>query len=162
MKKLSSFIFTLVIVTGSFLLLVFFNELASCSAKYEDASNEEKHVHLIGNKYKTTKELLIYGITTDKNYKQQIDLYTIHEPPGIGGPEVLLEGHLEPGTVVQIKKVLRCINCIPPSLLELEIEILSEKKYRDHPVTVEKPEMRIEYQDGKAVINTELFQKVSE
>jgi hypothetical protein len=128
-------------------------------AKYQDVSAHEKYTHLIGTKYKTLHTLLVYGITTDRNYKKKIAYYTITEPPGIAGPEIISRGELVADTLIQVKKALKCINCIPSSI-EFEVDILSEEKYRDHPVRIEEPE--IKYKDGKVIFNSELFKKISE
>lgn len=128
-------------------------------AKYEDISYEEEYSHFIGKKYRTTKNLLVHGITLDKNYKKQIDVFTIDEPPGFSGPEIISKGHLPEGTLIQIRKVVECINCLP-KLKELEIDILSEEKYSNHPVRIEEPAFKIE--NKKIIMNPKLFEQVTE
>ena len=150
-----------IILVLAFSFLILFYSLFYCQAKFKDVSQGEKYAHLIDQRYITVKELLLNGITTDRNYKEQIDYYDLNEPPGIGGPEVISEGHLMPSTLIQIKKVIECTNCLP-SLIELEIEILSEEKYRDHPVRMEEHEYKIEYKNGKAEINSEWLGAVPE
>lgn len=139
---------------GIFVFLFFL--MIGCRAKYEDMSHDVKYSHLIGHKYVLTKKLLIYGITLDANYKKQIDIYTIHRPPGIGGPEVLTGNYLLPGTKMEIKKVVKCINCLPPSV-KFEIEILFEETFQDHPILLSEPVIQLEYKNGKAGINSDFF-----
>ena len=109
---------------GILLVMIFFSYCCGGQVKCRDVGHDEKYTHLIGQKYKSTKELLIYGITADRNYKKQIDYYIITEPPGIAGPEVLSEEHLALGTLIQIQKVLSCAYLFDPSIV-LEVIILS-------------------------------------
>lgn len=123
------------------LLMSFFPYyLCGLQVKCKDISHDEQYTHLIGQKDRSVRELLIYGITADRNYKKQIDYYVVTEAPGIGGPEVLSEGHLALGTVIQIKKALHCAYFLDPSI-EFQIEILSEEKYHDHPVRIRENTM---------------------
>ena len=78
--------------------------------QYEDISDE--HKSLIGVKYKTNSDMLIYGITLDENYKKVIDYYSIYEYPGISGPEVLSKDIIESDTVFVIKHIKNCTNCL--------------------------------------------------
>lgn len=83
----------------------------------------------------TIDELLIYGITIDRNYKKQIDYYTVTEKPGFSGPEVVSKDSLGSGTLFQIKRAMNCTNCLDVRT-HFEIEILSEEKYQDHTVRI--------------------------
>jgi len=117
--------------------------------KFTDISSDPKVSHLIGTKYTSTKELFIYGISNDPNYKKIVDNYTVMEPPGIGGPEVISKDVLPIGTSFKIIRVERCNNCFPFKANErLVIELLSSSKFKDHPVTIDSDRIDIEKTDA--------------
>jgi hypothetical protein len=105
--------------------------------EYSDISEDKDVASLINSKYKSQKELIIYGITLDRDYKEEIDLYTIMEPPGIAGPEVLFKEILPKYTLIKILKVERCNNCSPfPENKRLIVEILSNTKFSNRLVEI--------------------------
>lgn len=117
--------------------------------EYDDISSEEQSAPFINTKYKSQKELLVYGITLDRNYKQVIDYYTIMEPPGIGGPEVVSKDILPKDTVVKILRVERCNNCFPfPAHKRLVVKILSSSKFSSSLVEIESNRINIKKTDA--------------
>jgi len=78
--------------------------------QYEDIS--EEHKSLIGVKFKTNSDMLIYGITLDENYNKVIDYYSIYEYPGINGPEVLSKDIIKSDTTFVINHIKNCTNCL--------------------------------------------------
>jgi len=89
--------------------------LTNChAAQYEDASNTGVYGGLVGNEYQTLNELFIHGVTYDKNYKNYkkvIDEYVVTNKPGCGGPEVVERKTLKSGSIIKIKKAMRCATC---------------------------------------------------
>ena len=112
------------VVFVTLLAIISLNYYCGTQAKYEEVSQDKKYAYLIGHKYRSVTELLIYGITTDRNYKNKIDYYVIMKAPGIGGPEVLSKGYSKPGMVIQIQKALKCTNCFD-TRIKFQVEILS-------------------------------------
>lgn len=109
-------------------LSVFFT---GCSmAKYTDVSHEEKFKMVINKDYVTLKELMIHGVTLDRNYKKNIDIYSITEMAGFSGPEVVSKNILSKGTIFKIIRVVRCTSCWP-EYIEFEIKILSTTNIKE-------------------------------
>lgn len=127
-------------------------------------SHDKKYVHLIGQKYRSKIDLLVHGIRSEKDYKKKIvDYYKITEKPGIAGRFVLSQDLFKNGMLIKIRKVKHCAYFLDPSIV-LEVEILSEEKYHDHPVEIEigDPKIKIiEDKNGKAELNSALFELVS-
>ena len=103
---------------------------------YEDVSHEKEYSALVGERFTTLTDLQINGVTMDRNYKKQIDLYTIYVLPGFSGPEVVSSEILKSGTDFEILKVLRCTNCLFENRVEIVIKITSNNKYNNAPVEI--------------------------
>ena len=122
--------------------------------QFTDVSSDPKLSHFIGAKYIAHKELLVYGITLDENYRKVVDYYTVMEPPGIDGPEVVSRRVLPPGTSTKILRVERCSNCLPfMAELRWVVEVLSDPTLRDHPVVIDSG--RIDLEKTGALIKTD-------
>ena len=120
--------------------------MMGCNSKdFRDVSAEASLSHFIGTIYKTKKELIICGIAKDIGYPKIVDYYTVMEPPGIGGPEVLSRQALPPDTLMKTIRVERCNNC-PPFFLEQRwvVDVLSSKTFKDHPVVIDAGRINIE------------------
>ena len=75
--------------------------------------------------------------------------YTVMEPPGIGGPEVISKDVLPIGTSFKIVRVERCKNCFPFKANErLVIDLLSSSKFKGHTVTIDSDRIDIEKTDA--------------
>jgi len=116
--------------------------LSGCGlSEYEDISRE--HEALIGARYKTTHDMLIYGITLDKNYKKTIDHYAIIEYPGIGGPEVLTENEIESGTLFEIEIINKCLNCLSDRI-QIIVRFIENRKFDNKMVGISKEATAVE------------------
>jgi hypothetical protein len=140
MKKFIEFILVFCLTVG----------MVGCKLKeFSDISNEPRVSKLIGIKCISKKELFIYGISNDPDYKKVVDDYTVMEPPGIGGSEVVSKDVLPIGTSFKIVRVERCNNCFPFKANErLVIELLSNSKFKDRPVTIDSDRIDIEKTDA--------------
>jgi hypothetical protein len=119
------------LVTGLAILL-----LSACMAEYEEVSSQEPYRRIIGKRLKSTSKLHIYGVTLDRNYAPTVDVYTVHGPPGIGGPEILSAATLPPGTIFNVSGIRRCTNCPFDERIEIVVEVVRNQKYDDAPVTI--------------------------
>ena|SRR3989338_7920920 len=152
------------IILGTLLALFLFNYYCcERQVQCEDVSHNERYAHLIGQKYKSIKELSIHGILAPEDYnkkEQEIAYYTITEKPGIGGRYVISRNYLKNNTLMQVKKVSHCEYLFDPNIV-LEIAISSEEKYSDHSVEIGGPQIEIiKYKNNEANINPELFEPV--
>lgn len=142
-------------------ILIFLFILVGClEARYVDISQNAKYAHLIGQKFNTATDLLMYGITLKLERNRKIDYYIVTEPPGIGGPEVVSKAFLNAGTVVQVDKVLKCSNCLDfGSRVELQISVLSTPESRNSHIRIGDTSQRvlIEYVNGIATVNSDLL-----
>jgi hypothetical protein len=120
--------------------------MMGCKSKeFRDVSAEAALSHFIGTTYKTNKELIICGIARDIQYPKVVDYYTIMEPPGIGGPEVISRHVITPGALVKTIRVERCSNCLPFSTeLRWIVDVLSDRTFKDHPVVIDTGRIDIE------------------
>ena len=125
-------------ITLCIFVVVISTAMTGCySLQWSDISSEQPISSLMNTLYETKNELLIYGITLDSNYKNTIDYYTVKNPPGISGPEVVSENTLPKGSVVKIIRAERCNNCLPFFPKErLIVEILSSNKFTNSIVVL--------------------------
>jgi hypothetical protein len=120
--------------------------MMGCKSKeFRDVSAETSQSHFIGTTYKAKKELIICGIARDVGYPKVMEYYTVMEPPGVGGPEVLSLQVLPADTLMKIIRVERCKNC-PPFLTEQRwvVDVLSNKTFKGHPVVIDAGRIDIE------------------
>jgi hypothetical protein len=87
--------------------------LAGCMpmAQYEDLSAEPAYRELIGQDLRSTSDLLVHGVTLDRNYAKRVDLCSVTPAPGFSGPEVVTCQSLPAGATFRIVGVRRCTNC---------------------------------------------------
>jgi hypothetical protein len=131
--------------------------LSGCiKAKYEDVSNDERYSSLVGHEYRFAEDLIIHGVLDYPTRDQVLDFYVVTAKPGFDGPEVVSRGLLPAGTMVHIEKVMDCTNCFE-SGIHLQVEILSQERYRDHPVSLYVEPVLV---DGRAVIQPGLLTRV--
>ncbi|MDA8430484.1 MAG: hypothetical protein M0T70_14625 [Geobacteraceae bacterium] len=115
------------------------------SKEFKDVSADVSLSRFIGTAYKTKTELIICGIAKDIGYPKIVDYYTIMEPPGIGGPEVVSLRTIPPGTSMKILRVERCSNCLPfLSELRWVVDLPSDATFKDHPVVIDAGRIDIE------------------
>jgi hypothetical protein len=92
------------------LLAVFL--LAGCYfVSYEDVSSDPKYVGYVGAEYRTTADMTVYRVSMDQNYGPSPSIYTIVQPPGFDGPEVISRTRFPEGSTVKILTIQRCTNC---------------------------------------------------
>lgn len=130
--------------------------LTGCLAEYENVSHDKEYANLVAEKYKTLGILKIQGATLDQNYKV-IDRYIVTEPPGIGGREILARKDLQIGSIIQIKEVMRCTNCLPPNI-SFVIEIVSSQLSPNIPIWLD--DLSVTDDKGSALMNPKLFLKI--
>ncbi len=85
--------------------------LSGCIAEFEDVS--AKYPDVINSEYKAIGKLFIYGYTLKVEKNNKLNGYSLHEPPGVGGPEILSKSKLPIGSKFTIYKVEKCSNCFP-------------------------------------------------
>lgn len=72
-----------------------------------DVSGQPKYSSVIGQRFRTQRNLTAVGYTMDRNYKKQIDYIALVAPPGFSGPEVVAKGQLPKGSVLEVTTVLK-------------------------------------------------------
>ncbi len=85
--------------------------LCGCVAKFNDES--VKYSSIINKEYTTLKDLDVYGYTLKVEKNKKLDGYTIHQPPGVSGPEIVSRTLLPIGTKFRIYRIESCSNCVP-------------------------------------------------
>lgn len=114
-----------------FLLLIVLS--VGCTREEVDVSTDNEYSEVIDMKFKTLVDMKMHGITLDRNYKKNIDMYSITTYPGFSGPEVITKDFLIKNSIIKIISVKKCSNCLDDSR-NFIIEILSSSKYRGSPV----------------------------
>ena len=88
-----------------------------CSPKdYKNVSDDEQYRNLLGAEFKSKVELLGFGITFDKNYKQIVKYVFIMPRPGIAGPEVIFTKRVPKGLNFKVIGVLKSDRLFDSSL----------------------------------------------
>jgi hypothetical protein len=120
--------------------------MVGCTSKeFRDVSNDASISHFMGTAYKTKTELIICGIAKDIGYPKVVDYYTVMEPPGIDGPEVVSRRTIPPGTSIKILRIERCSNCLPfLSELRWVVVVNSDTTFKDRPVVIDASRIDIE------------------
>lgn len=133
--------------------------LGCFSAKYEDFSHEARYAGLVGETYRTAVELVVHGVTADKNYNPVVDYYVVTEKPGFGGPEVVSQKRLPPGSLIRINGFLRCTKCLGSSE-RIRISIETGEEYSGATVLLKDVgNMTMVEADGTSVaMNPMLFE----
>lgn len=129
-------------------------------AEYDDISSDEKYAHLIGAKYQSLQKLRLHAVTLDPNYRKQIDIYSITEYPGFGGPEVIYTKQLKPDSVFLIKAIIQCNNCLFDSRIKIVVGILPENLDPDMPVYM-RDTMLVEDATGQIILDPKFLRKLS-
>ena len=147
MKKLLSYMFIVLLV--------------SCwTARYHDISSTHEYAHVVGKKFNTLEELLIFGYSKNNNNFETIDSYVITEKPGIGGREVLSRDSLPIGSVIHVKRILVCTNCIFSIFFQIIVEVVSDDRYSGEFVEIiDSGNIFVSRSNGAAVeLNPRLFE----
>ena len=109
--------------------------LTGCSEKYEDASAEGDYSTLIGQELETRDEMLIHGVTIDKDNNKEVSYFSVTPRPGFDGPEVVTRSILPAGTRFQVERVEKCTSCWL-SRTRLCVSVPSKPKYSGAPVYI--------------------------
>ena len=122
-----------------YLLVVATIFLSGCISEFEDISTSPEFNGIIGFKYETRNNLLIFGYTLKAEKDKALNGYVIHDFPGISGPEILSKSILPKGSIFTIKKIESCTNCLPfTTTLNFVLDIQSTDKYEGYRVHIGK------------------------
>jgi len=80
--------------------------IASCVQSMEDSSSKPEYVSIIGQEFKVKEDLWALGITSDQNYKKNIDYIALVPGVGFSGPEVLSRDQFRKGAVIKVARIL--------------------------------------------------------
>ena len=99
-------------MTARFCVLLATLLLAGCyMVSYEDVSNDPKYARYVGTEYTTTADMTVYRVSIDQNYAPSPSIYTIVQPPGFDGPEVISTARFPEGSTVKVLTIQRCTDC---------------------------------------------------
>ena len=71
-----------------------------------DSSSELEFIATIGQEFRIREDMWALGITTDQNYKKQVDYIVLVPGVGFSGPEVVSRDRLEKNSIITIVRVL--------------------------------------------------------
>lgn len=117
--------------------------LCGCALNYEDVGNTPEYSPLLNSCYSLSTNMLISGVNLGPGYGKDIDVYCI-KPTSmrVVGPEIITDDTLQPGTVLEIRRVERSTVSIPFE----GRRIIATVKVEPFSKAVEVPvEMEIEY-----------------
>ncbi|MEP7706544.1 hypothetical protein [Paraglaciecola sp. 25GB23A] len=117
-----------------FLILSTFSLSGCLITEWEDVSGEDEYKQIIGVQLKTKVAFDLHGVTMEPNYEKVLHQYALMESPGFSGPEVLSKANIPVGTLFNLVKVIRCVDCIFKKE-KLVLEFTSSDKYKDAPIT---------------------------
>ena len=113
--------------------------LCGCALRFKDVSNEPEYAPLLNTRYSLKTDMLIYGVNLPPGYGSEIDIYKIrHISSKIRGREIVTEGFLTSGTVVEVQSVRESINHLPgwPSV-DAVVTVNPYKKMADVPIAID-------------------------
>ena len=87
--------------------------LVGCKATYQDISEDVEVAHYVGEKYELLSDMDFSGVNAPPGYSDEINYYVISSrDPGWSGPEVITRETLAKGTIITIRNVSECTNCL--------------------------------------------------
>jgi len=99
-------------MTARFCVLLATLLLAGCyMVSYEGVSNDPKYARYVGTEYTTTADMTVYRVSIDQNYAPSPSVYTIVQPPGFDGPEVISTARFPAGSTLKVLTIQRCTDC---------------------------------------------------
>ena len=101
--------------------------LAGCKTEYKDVSFNIEYTRIIGARYETLVPFYIYGVTLDKDYAPNVDIYMITNVK-LGGREKITKDILNAGSKMEIQKILSCFKCLVPDVVfDVQVEGLEKE-----------------------------------
>jgi hypothetical protein len=101
----------------------------------DDVTSAAEYKGVVGKRFRSQQELLAIGVTTDRNYKKQVDYVVLTAPPGFSGPEVVTTDKVAKGTEVRVIRVLK--SSVPLiSRVDYVVAIAADQKLKDTSVRV--------------------------
>ena len=73
----------------------------------EDATSMPEYKNVIGKRLRSEKDVLAISVTSDRNYKKQVDYVVLAALPGFSGPEVVSTEKVAKGTELRIVGIRR-------------------------------------------------------
>ena len=122
------------LVTAAAVALV----LSGCGmVSFEDVSSEPTYKPLIGRQLQAPSELMLFGVTRDRNYAKRVDICVLTPRPGFDGPEVVTRAVLPAGTTFTVLSVQRCTNCLFGERVELLVSARTEASCGQVPIKID-------------------------
>jgi len=120
-----------------FFIALIINFLSACGiASFEDVTSVKEYNSLVKQRYILIKELKIHSTSLDKKIKELHD-FLITKPPGIGGREILWQKTLPIGTILDVRKVERCADCMFMSRYRVKLNLPFSNEYEIAPVYID-------------------------
>lgn len=130
--------------------------MVSCvQTEMRDSSGDPKFRHIVGQTFRIKRDLLVIGVTAEKNYARQLDYLVLVPEPGFSGPEVVTKGRLGSDAVIRVDRVLTA-----------KSSLVSRVIYVVQRVDIEKPfeaEARVlvtgEVSDGNYGLDRSIYER---
>ena len=103
---------------------------------FEDVSTDPAYRTLVGQALEAPNELMIFGVSLDRNYARRIDKCVLTQRPGLDGPEVIVRGTVPAGTLFTVSGVERCIDCLFEERVELLLSTSAHTPCGSAPITI--------------------------
>ncbi len=113
--------------------------LCGCALKFKDASNEPEYSPLLNTRYSLKTNMFIYGVNLPPGYGSDIDIYKMSPISSkIRGREIVTEGFLTSGTVVEVQSIRKSTNHLPgwPSV-DAVVTVNPYKKMAKVPIAID-------------------------
>jgi hypothetical protein len=129
---------------------------------YDDVSTEIPFSQIIEKQYVSLVDLRALGITMDQNYSPPIDHYALTKIYKFDhqAPEILTKWTLKSGAKIKVIKVIQCNNCLFSSHIEIEIEVLNERKKIEKPIFI-MYELIDQEEPGMFELKSDIFKKIN-
>jgi len=123
----------------TFLSVCLFALLCGCALRFKDVSNEPEYAPLLNTRYSSKTDMFIYGVNLPPGYGSEIDIYKIRPISSkIRGREIITEGFLTPGTIIEVQSIKKSINHLLgwPSV-DAVVTVNPYKKMADVPIAID-------------------------
>ena len=132
--------------------------ICGCRQKFVSISEVSPYNSLVGTTFQSLVPMRLHGITSDKDYKQQVDYYVLTASTGISGPEVVTNRDLPAETRITILDVQRCTNCFLNSPIVFETKLHSIEIPDNYSLLLYAKTEKLENQ-GSITLSSEFFIK---
>ena len=117
-----------------YLLLAIFLVLVGCNQEFRDISDDQKYSQYINSKYQLVEDLTLLSISPNKDRKVGFYVLDVSKAVNHASPEIMSRDTLPSGSLIEIRNVLRCNNCLFGAPIKYSVNIVGGRPSTNQPV----------------------------